>query len=229
MIRMRHPHRLRLLATSSDDDAGDEATLLIAIADCLADARAGRIDRGATGDVLAVRSCLSITIQAESIRPGIDRRDLADVIVDALDRPFATREQARTVVAGLSAIASMLETDDPRVGVRSPVAWQDAIAWGSDHPDRLRDFDQPNRIEIAIDPDVDALLPDMTVVSMREGTLVLDTGWWSGWRIPPFPSGFLEPIPDTMEAMRRLAALADLTARVPHVATNAATDHGSMP
>lgn len=211
MMRMRHPDRLRLLATSFGDDAGDEGALLIAIADVLADARAGRIDRGATGDVLARRSCLSITFHAESLRPGIERSDLAAVIVDAIDRPFATRDQARTVVAGLSAIASILETDDAKVGIRSPVPWQDAIAWVSHNPARIADFDQPHRIEIGIDPEMDALLPDMTVVSIRDGTLVLDTGWWGGWRIPPFPSDILEPMPDTMETVRRLAALAALT------------------
>jgi hypothetical protein len=228
MIRMRHPHRLRLLATSSGGDPEDDAGLIVAIADCLADARAGRIDRRENGEIIAVGSCLWVTMQMESIRPGIEDGDLADVIVDALDRPFATREQARTVVAGLSAIASMAETDDPRIGVRTPAAWQDAIAWGSDNPDRLRDFDKPNRIEIAIDADVDAILPDMTVVSMSEGTLVLSTGWWGGWRIPPFPSDFLEPMPDTMETMRRLAALAALTADAPRVARTAPPEDGSV-
>lgn len=224
---VRHPDRLRLLHLQHGGAPGDVEALETAIAACLKDARAGRIRRLITedalkvqheprrrmrnDDALAIDADVPMTICSESVRPQLAEDELPRAIVDALDRRRATDDEAEVVMAGLAGVASMLDCTDPRIGVQCPVPWLDSIAYGDLDPVRTHDPDLPNRIEIPIDPQIDAILPDMTIAILRDGTLILAARRWRGWRQSPIPDAEWMPMPDTMEALRAISRMRDLS------------------
>ena len=224
-LRPRNPHRMRLLKPVHRNGPGDRDALMEAVALCLADARAGRIRRDAHGDLRALDAGkgMAISILGEDVDRGIGDDDMAGLIVDALDRPVATRDEADVVEDGLSAIASMLETRDPEIQIHCPSPWQESNAWTSVRVGGMGATSGRRSVDIAVAPDVEALLPDMTTAALRMGKLVIGTGWWTGWTTPLCQDDVVQLVPDAMEAVRRLAALAALTGptALTHPETNA--------
>jgi hypothetical protein len=105
----------------------------------------------------------------------------------------------------LRAMAGMVETDAATVLVEAPTPWQGAAVTLSKDPMRTAAWTRIVGRDVALDPEMEALLPDVVVVGGTLTEMTLNPIGWTGMR-----TRMLDPM-DTLRAVAELRRLMDRT------------------
>lgn len=233
-----HDRMLRI----EDEDGDGAAAVVASLSAALAGARAGLVTRHDRGWFEVGEDALAVQLVGSRERTIPDDTDMATVarwIVEAIDRPFATIESIRTVYTALGGIAAFVDAGQVHVMVHTATPWRRALACNCPCPMRGGKTSlgyMTETVESPIDPETEALIPDVVVAGMDGRHLMLQAFGWSGSHDPYVYGAGTEmsfrgnAVPDAMTALRALEALraARTAARADtSMDTAADTDDGS--
>lgn len=195
--------RPRILIVSPDSSQDDHKAVLDGIGTALTAADRGRVERisarhfcvGTAGPFVRLRGEADLTISADD--------DHAAFMLDCLDRPVGNEAVMRAVQQALRAMAGTIDLVSTGIMVESPTPWQRTAVTFSEDPMSRSVWPNVTMRNGRLDPDMEALLPDVVVAGGTLTEMTLSPLGWTGMR-----SRMLDPM-GTLRAISELRSLMD--------------------
>jgi hypothetical protein len=197
--------RHRILLVNEDSSRDDRKAVLDGIGTALSAADRGDVERMSTRHLWVGRAGPSIRLKGEAATTLARDVDPSALLLECLDRPVGNARVRDVIEQALRAMAGMVETDAATVLVEAPTPWQGAAVTLSKDPMRTAAWTRIVGRDVALDPEMEALLPDVVVVGGTLTEMTLNPIGWTGMR-----TRMLDPM-DTLRAVAELRRLMDRT------------------
>jgi len=197
--------RPRILLVNGNSAQDDHAAILDGVATALTAA-----DRGQAEFVSRRHLCVGtagpfVRLKGEARLVLPEDADPAATILACLDRPVGNEAVRNAIEQALRAMAGLVETDAASILVEAPTPWQNAAVTLSEDPMRTSAFIRVTGRDRPLDPEMEALLPDVVVVGGSMTELTLSPLGWGGMRSRTL---------DAVETLRCIHRLRAVTARL---------------